>query len=132
MFKKLTLMQRSLFESKLLKTYPLPVLLISFVRQNPTSMRSIPMFIVPHWLERSTNTISLPIRPSSFALSSSFNPKTKMCDALRDLILFVQFKKREKTPMEQCYFSKVAGFSLQLYEKKHSSMSVCFTFFKLC
>ena len=27
-----------------------------------------------------------------------------ICDALRDLIPFVQLKKREKTPMEECYF----------------------------
>ena len=27
-----------------------------------------------------------------------------ICDGLRDLIPFVQFKKREKTPMEECYF----------------------------
>ena len=27
-----------------------------------------------------------------------------ICDALRDIVPFVQFKKREKTPMEECYF----------------------------
>ena len=27
-----------------------------------------------------------------------------ICDALRDLVPFVQFKKREKTPMEECFF----------------------------
>ena len=26
----------------------------------------------------------------------------KICDVLRDLIPFVQFKKREKKPMEEC------------------------------
>ena len=35
--------------------------------------------------------------------------------ALRDLVLFVQFKKREKHPWRSVNFSKVAGFSLQLY-----------------
>ena len=37
-------------------------------------------------------------------------PKT-ICDALRDLVLFVQFKKREKHPWTSVNFSKVAGFS---------------------
>ena len=37
------------------------------------------------------------------------------CDALRDLVPFVQFKKREKRPWRSVTFSKVAGFSLQLY-----------------
>ena len=33
--------------------------------------------------------------------------------ALRDLVPFVQFKKREKHPWRSVTFSKVAGFSLQ-------------------
>ena len=37
------------------------------------------------------------------------------CDALRDLVPFVQFKKREKQPWRSVAFSKVAGQSLQLY-----------------
>ena len=32
-----------------------------------------------------------------------------ICDALRDLVLFVQFKKREKHPWSSVNFSKVAG-----------------------
>ena len=32
------------------------------------------------------------------------------CDALRDLVPFVQFKKREKYPWRSATFSKVAGF----------------------
>ena len=36
-------------------------------------------------------------------------------DALRDFVLFVQFKKREEYPRRKVTFSKVAGFSLQLY-----------------
>ena len=39
----------------------------------------------------------------------------QICDVLRDLIPFVQFKKREKHPWKSVNFSKVAGFSLQLY-----------------
>ena len=31
------------------------------------------------------------------------------CDALRDLVLFAQFKKRENYPWESVTFSKVAG-----------------------
>ena len=38
-----------------------------------------------------------------------------ICGALRDLVAFVQFKKREKLPWRNVNFSKVAGFSLQLY-----------------
>ena len=38
-----------------------------------------------------------------------------ICDVLSDLLPFVQFKKREKHPRRSVNFSKVAGFSLQLY-----------------
>ena len=40
-----------------------------------------------------------------------------ICGALSDLVPFVQFKKREKHPWRSVKFSKVAGFSLQLYLK---------------
>ena len=40
---------------------------------------------------------------------------SRICDALRDLVPFVQFKKREKHPWGSVNFNKVAGFSLQLY-----------------
>ena len=36
-------------------------------------------------------------------------------DALHDLVPFVQFKKREKHRWWSVTFSKVAGFSLQLF-----------------
>ena len=32
-----------------------------------------------------------------------------MCDVLRDLVSFVQFKKREKHPWRSATFCKVAG-----------------------
>ena len=32
-----------------------------------------------------------------------------ICDALRDLVAYVQFKKREKHPWMSVNFSKVAG-----------------------
>ena len=38
-----------------------------------------------------------------------------ICGALHDLVPPVQFKKREKHPWRSVTFSKVAGFSLQLY-----------------
>ena len=38
----------------------------------------------------------------------------QICGALHDLVLFVQFKKREKHPWRSVNFSKVAGFRLQL------------------
>ena len=41
--------------------------------------------------------------------------RNQISDALRDLVPFVQFKKREKHPWKSVNFSKVAGFSLQLY-----------------
>ena len=36
-----------------------------------------------------------------------------ICDALRYLVLFIQFNKREKHPWRSVTFSKVAGWSLQ-------------------
>ena len=45
-------------------------------------------------------------------------PKFSMLDnigSLRDLVPLVQFKNREKHPWRSVNFSKVAGFSLQLY-----------------
>ena len=48
--------------------------------------------------------------------------------ALHDLAPFVQFKKREKHPWKSVKFSKVAGFSLQLYKNYHSSMGVFYVF----
>ena len=41
--------------------------------------------------------------------------KKAICGALRALVAFVQFKKREKHLCRSVNFSKVAGFSLQLY-----------------
>ena len=41
--------------------------------------------------------------------------KNAICGALRALVAFVQFKKREKDPWRSVNFSKVAVFSLQLY-----------------
>ena len=35
----------------------------------------------------------------------------KICDALRDLVPFLQFKKREKHPWKTVTFSKVAGLA---------------------
>ena len=49
------------------------------------------------------------IRPNLFILSTSYT----ICDALRDLVPFVQFKKREKHPWRSVNFSKVAGFNTQ-------------------
>ena len=38
-----------------------------------------------------------------------------ICEALRDLVPFEQFKKREKYPWRTVTFSKVTCFNLQLY-----------------
>ena len=48
------------------------------------------------------------------------------CDALRDLVPFAQFKKREKHSWKSVTFSKVAGFSLQF----NIPPGVFFTFLK--
>ena len=37
------------------------------------------------------------------------------CDALRDLVPFAQFKKREKHLWRSANFSKVVGLSVELY-----------------
>ena len=50
------------------------------------------------------------------------------CDALRDFVLFVQFKKHAKHPWRSVTFSKVAGWSPQ---KSYTPPWVFFTFFKL-
>ena len=49
------------------------------------------------------------------------NDEKDNCDALCDLVLFVQFKKREKYPWGSVNFSKV-----------DTPLWVFFTFFKLC
>ena len=58
--------------------------------------------------------------------------KWTICDVLRHLVPFVQFKKREKYPWRCVTFDKVAGLSLQLYLKYHSSMGAfhVFKFYK--
>ena len=38
--------------------------------------------------------------------------KSYKCDALRNMVPYPQFKKREKHPWKSVNFSKVAGFSL--------------------
>ena len=52
------------------------------------------------------------------------------CDALRDLISFMQFKKRKKHPWRIVTFSKNAGFSLQPYcsngTNSHKASHICF------
>ena len=59
-------------------------------------MHSIPAVLL-------RNIISLPTK-SHLLLSCKF-----ICDALRDLVPFVQFKKREKHPWRSVNFSKDAG-----------------------
>ena len=40
-----------------------------------------------------------------------------ICDALRDLVPFVQFKKREKHAWRSVNFNKVAGFRLGCFSR---------------
>ena len=55
---------------------------------------------------------------SKYSLLSLF----RICGVLRDLVPFVEFKKREKHSWRSVNFSKVAGFS------QHSSMGVFHAF----
>ena len=55
------------------------------------------------------------------------NREQFICDALGDLVPFVQFKKREKNPWRKVNFSKVAGFK----PPANTPPWVFFTFFKL-
>ena len=52
-----------------------------------------------------------------YAEISQIVPSGIICDALRELVPFAQFKKREKYPYRNFTFSKVKGFSRQLYQK---------------
>ena len=57
--------------------------------------------------------------------------KVVKCDALSDLVSFVQFEKRGKHPWRSVNFSKVAGFSLQMVPNRttnHKSTTVSKTF----
>ena len=56
---------------------------------------------------------SVPNTPFLYPLKTSQNVTVlSICDTLRDLVPFVQFKKREKHPWRSVNFSKVAGWSL--------------------
>ena len=60
-----------------------------------------------------------------------FSLKCK-CDALRDLVPFLQFQKRKKHPWRSVTFSKVAGF-LKLYKsRKASQMHLELSFLANC
>ena len=65
-------------------------------------------------------TCNLPYFPKidfqkNLKIAVSYEKKICICDALFDLVPFVQFNKREKHRWKSVTFSKVAGFSLQLY-----------------
>ena len=49
-----------------------------------------------------------------------------ICDALRDLVPFVQFKEHEKHPWRSVDFSKVAGFTYPLKTSENKSFSDVF------
>ena len=69
-------------------------------------MRGVPDEHTSRHGKKTVNDYSMFI--SLFALTSG---------ALRDLVPPVQFKKLEKPQWRSVTFSKVAGFSLQLYQK---------------
>ena len=52
-------------------------------------------------------TLRYPLNDVKMALKhckKELNNLAPTSDALQDLVPFVKFKKREKTPMEECYF----------------------------
>ena len=51
---------------------------------------------------------------------------TFICDVLRDLVSFVQFKKREKHPWRSITLSKVAGYLYNLKNVKNTHGGVLF------
>ena len=59
--------------------------------------------------------MSIPISLLARALDLFSNILKLECDALRDLVPLEQLKRHEKDPRRNVTFSKVAGFSLQLY-----------------
>ena len=66
-----------------------------------------------HWNSTNTNHKdfqSIQLRKESRAVTQMLK-----CDALRDLVPFVQFKKREKHLWRSVNFIKVADFSQQPY-----------------
>ena len=44
--------------------------------------------------------------------------RLSMCDALRDFVPYVQFKKREKYLWRSATFSKAAGFSFSRFKNR--------------
>ena len=56
------------------------------------------------WKKLVTEMFKIPPR------SPDINPTENTCGALRDLVPFLQFKKREKHPWRSVNFSKVTGF----------------------
>ena len=58
---------------------------------------------------KTTKKIKYQLNPSLKAVSLFFYVYIHICNALRDLLPFVQFKKREGHPWRNVTFSKVAG-----------------------
>ena len=50
----------------------------------------------------------------SIEMNGNIGTKQVKCNALHDLVAFIQFKKREKHPWRSVNFSKVAGWKLTL------------------
>ena len=74
---------------------------------------------VDNWFIDNLFNISLSppiIQNRSDSIFSSYS----ICDVLRDLVPFVQFKKCEKHPLRSITFSKVAGFLYNLKNVKNT------------
>ena len=84
-----------------------------FTVTNPGLLKSSAQNIFCHNFLDSINCKLL--LENCYLVCSIFRKRTNNCYALRDLVLFVHVRKREKHPWGTVNFSKVTGGSLQLY-----------------
>ena len=71
--------------------------------QNTWSLKScVVIDSVPLWIHKSKVSVDCPVFGKSYWMI--VNLLSIIFDALRDLVSSVQLRKREKTPMEECYF----------------------------
>ena len=98
-------------------------------------MRKLSRFFKNVWV-RSSFFCRRPFGPTTQQRSilSLHNQLTtfNICDVLLNLIPFVQFKIREKTPLEECYFLQSCRLLSCNFSKSSTPPWVLFTFFKLC
>ena len=82
--------------------------------------QTIRWLLSPNCLSMFDHSVGLALKGITFTKRTLVNLNNcycmkKKCNALRDLVPFFQFKKREKHPTKSATFSKVATCSLQRY-----------------